>query len=417
MAPTGPEPQQLTTMRTEPIQTVEAPRPVEVSVTHEVGAATARDSLTVHIPLQEEPSSQVYPALSPATPLETPGAPELSDSPGVEARSFRQRISPTWRLVGRCLLVAIVAVAAFAGGLLRLRSAVQHQGAAAYLLAVLPAIALLLLQRSRPRALESNIHDRQIDYLVGLPFLGAALFILLAMPHRFGSRFWTTHADLVALPVFLAGAFKVTFGTRAMWRLRYSLLLCFCVLLPYPEGAISDLAKRLADGGLAVVRIVGVALVGWSVPPGSPTGTFAVKAGNPTATVSFAGAMTGAAGLLACVAVVVLLAATGVGWRGAVRRALLVAAVWVFTIAVRFGVAFAVGAASGPADARLVLGSGGDGVTLAVLFAALATLVFFADRKGSGEERAARRLPVQRAGAALTLTIATGTALCLLGTR
>lgn len=389
----------------DPVDPVKTSRPGELAAAYDLREAPVPpQGTTIHIPSQGRPPGRAR------RPVPPPG-PGSGTSAGTSAGPARRRAG-----AARCLAVAVVAVSAFAGALHRLAPEIRAQAPGAYLLAVLFGTALLLLQRSRPRSVESDIHDRQIDYLIGIPLLSVAVFVLTAMPARLGPRFWTSHDDLLAAPAFLAGAITLTFGTRALWRLRFPLLLSFCALLPFPRGATDSVAGHLTDSGLAVVRAAGVTVAGWTRPPGAPPGTLAAGTGGPAADVSFGGALTGAAGFLAAAALVVLLAATGAGWRGATRRGLLVAGVWGLTVTLRLGIAFAVGTAAGAGDARLVVGPTGDEVTLAVLLVALSALVLTDARPGRAA-RADRREPVTRAGPALALTLATGTALCWLGTR
>ena len=91
-----------------------------------------------------------------------------------------------------------------------------------------------------PEATEPPIHDRQIDFIVGVPLLLAALAWNLVMPVRLSTMFWLWRLDIVTLPVFTAGVVALVFGTRTLWRLKIPLM--FLVLawpLPYTSFLVT----------------------------------------------------------------------------------------------------------------------------------------------------------------------------------
>jgi len=77
------------------------------------------------------------------------------------------------------------------------------------------------------------IHDRQLDYIVGVPLVLAALAIEYVLPHRMSTMFWVWRIDVLSLPVFIAGAVAVLFGVRPLWRLRGAVLFLL-LAWPYP---------------------------------------------------------------------------------------------------------------------------------------------------------------------------------------
>ncbi len=84
---------------------------------------------------------------------------------------------------------------------------------------LVPIIALgLAVIHSRPKAVEPAIHDRQVDYIVGLPLVAAALAIEFLLPRRLSTMFWVWRMDLLSLPLFVAGVISIIFGVRALWR-------------------------------------------------------------------------------------------------------------------------------------------------------------------------------------------------------
>jgi exosortase/archaeosortase family protein len=109
--------------------------------------------------------------------------------------------------------------------------------------ALVPAIALALAAlRSRPPAHEPSIHDRQVDYIVGLPLVSVALVINLTLPARLSAMFWVWRIDLVTLPIFVAGAVAIIFGTRVLWRQKLAIgYLILAWPLPYSALLLREL--------------------------------------------------------------------------------------------------------------------------------------------------------------------------------
>src|SRR4051812_33855618 len=76
----------------------------------------------------------------------------------------------------------------------------------------------LALLRARPDANEPTIHDRQVDVIVAIPLLAAAVLIVTALPARLSSLFWVWRVDLLSMPFFVAAVVTLIFGVRALWR-------------------------------------------------------------------------------------------------------------------------------------------------------------------------------------------------------
>lgn len=122
---------------------------------------------------------------------------------------------------------------------------------------LVPVIAAgLAVLRSRPRVHEPPIHDRQLDYIVGVPLLAAALSINLLLPRKLSAMFWVWRVDLLSLPLFVAGAAAVIFGVRATWRQRLAIGYLFLAWpVPYSLLLIRELTTftGLTLGGLRTV--------------------------------------------------------------------------------------------------------------------------------------------------------------------
>jgi exosortase/archaeosortase family protein len=100
---------------------------------------------------------------------------------------------------------------------------------------LVPAIALALAaMRQRPTRGEPSIHDRQLDLIIGVPLIASAVAINVILPNRLSTMFWVWRIDLLSLPLFVAGAVSVIFGTRVLWRQKLAIAYLFLAWpLPY----------------------------------------------------------------------------------------------------------------------------------------------------------------------------------------
>jgi hypothetical protein len=113
-----------------------------------------------------------------------------------------------------------------------LRSMVLLRPTAA--IGLVPVIGLgLIVGRLRARNDEPAIHDRLADYVIGLPLLISALFLLILFPSHASPAYWEGRLDLFSLPFFAAGAIAISFGIRTLWRVRLGIAFLFlCMLAP-----------------------------------------------------------------------------------------------------------------------------------------------------------------------------------------
>ncbi len=101
-------------------------------------------------------------------------------------------------------------------------------------ISLVPAIALALAAiRARPLKPEPPIYDRHVDYTIGLPLILAAMAMNELLPTRLSTMFWVYRIDLLTLPIFVAGAVVIIFGSRVLWRQRLAILFLF-LAWPYP---------------------------------------------------------------------------------------------------------------------------------------------------------------------------------------
>jgi exosortase/archaeosortase family protein len=103
---------------------------------------------------------------------------------------------------------------------------------------LVPAIALALAAiRARPLKPEPAIHDRHVDYTIGLPLMATAILINVLLPSRWSTMFWVYRVDLFTLPFFVAGAVAIIFGTRVLWRQKLAVAYLF-LAWPYPYQSV-----------------------------------------------------------------------------------------------------------------------------------------------------------------------------------
>ena len=103
---------------------------------------------------------------------------------------------------------------------------------------LVPIVSLILAGvHSRPSQPEPAIHDRQTDYIVGVPLMVGALCANLFLPAKLSAMFWVWRIDLLTMPFFVAGAVAVIFGVRVLWRQKVA--VAFLLLAwPYPYTSV-----------------------------------------------------------------------------------------------------------------------------------------------------------------------------------
>jgi hypothetical protein len=107
------------------------------------------------------------------------------------------------------------------------------------------ALAVIVAARHRNSDAEVSIHDRQVDWIVGIPLvlLATAMNASAAGPP---TRYWVHRVDLFSLPIFVAGITVLLFGLRALGRQRRAIALLF-LAWPWPY----DFAREHWFGGVA----------------------------------------------------------------------------------------------------------------------------------------------------------------------
>jgi exosortase/archaeosortase family protein len=174
-------------------------------------------------------------------------APEtgVGDGPPPPDLSARDRTTHLFATLGnapalwRASAVVLCVIAAYSYSLQTLVQEMGQESPLAYL-GLIPFIALLLaVILARPRRGEPDVHDRYLDYIVGVPLLILAMALLTLAPAALPSVYWLHRLDLLSLPLFVAGAIALAFGVRALLRVRAAVVFLF-LAWPYPYVVFLD---------------------------------------------------------------------------------------------------------------------------------------------------------------------------------
>lgn len=233
--------------------------------------------------------------------------PDLGAERAAEARSLltdyqrpRYRLA---RLVRPGLVLAAVVVA-FRVSLQTLLEDFTLDTPLAHL-ALVPFLAAGLMVIGYRRASGPEIHDRQLDWIVGLPLVLTSLAANVVLPGRLSTEFWVYRVDLLSLPFFAAGAIVLIFGLRAAWEMRFGLAFLF-LAWTYPFAQMLDrwLGPFTEVTVHAVTAAVGVITVANPYPGDNANALFTVtpRSGSPF-DLSVATECSGANGLVGFVLV------------------------------------------------------------------------------------------------------------------
>lgn len=164
-------------------------------------------------------------------------------------------------------------------------------------LALVPVLSLGLVWFARRTDPGPPIHDRQLDWIVGLPLVTGALAMNVVLPVRLEVQYWVWRVDLLTLPLFVAGLISLMWGVRMLWRLRAGVLFLF-LAWPYPYNLFVDrwlghFTELTITGVLGVLRFLPYA----EQLPGSSSNFQVLHDGAPF-TLSIASACSGANGIV-----------------------------------------------------------------------------------------------------------------------
>jgi hypothetical protein len=237
-----------------------------------------------------------------------------------EWRARWVRASPQTRSRIQVGVLVAAVVAAYHYSLTTLVQSLNLDTPLAYI-GLVPVIAAgLAALRSRPRQAEPAIHDRQLDYIVGLPLLAVALATNLLLPRRLSAMFWVWRIDLLSLPFFVAGVSAVLFGVRALWRQRLAVGYLFLAWpVPYSLLLLRELGAFTGltlDGLRTLLHVVPVA----TPLPSSDGSVFTVVHNGHPFSLSVVSACAGVNGMVGFLLVGLAFAAAVTGPR--LRKAL-----------------------------------------------------------------------------------------------
>jgi exosortase len=201
------------------------------------------------------------------------------------------------RIPVRALAVVAAVSLAYHYSLLTLARGVGLQTPLAYL-AFVPLIAIALgWVALRREPVQRPIHDRQLDYIVGLALIVFAAALAWLLPTTLAARFWMYRVDLLSLPIFAAGIVTLLYGLRSVWTLRFPLgFLLLAWPVPYLP-LVGDGIRAFVDAtSVALTALTHVIPIATAVP-GDDT-FFFVKHNDELFPLSVSSACSGVNGLV-----------------------------------------------------------------------------------------------------------------------
>jgi glycosyltransferase involved in cell wall biosynthesis len=106
----------------------------------------------------------------------------------------------------------------------------------------------LIIGRTRPGRHEPDVHDRQLDAILGLSFLAASAWLKMQWPASMNTNTPPAAHEVVAVVLFLFGASLLVLGTRATARLKWALLV--------PLLGVPQLAQQWRVVDVAILLLI-----------------------------------------------------------------------------------------------------------------------------------------------------------------
>ena len=153
-----------------------------------------------------------------------------------------QSTDPRRRIALRMLAIVLAVLAVHAHGLWSLVRNSASSGPLVILVLVPVAAVAVAWQRAVPGHGGPDIHDRQLDYILGAGLTVAGLTLLVVQGQR-AADFTGARLDLLALPLTAAAAAVLLLGTRMTWRLRTALLVLLLAWPPPWEAVVRHLGR------------------------------------------------------------------------------------------------------------------------------------------------------------------------------
>jgi exosortase/archaeosortase family protein len=223
-----------------------------------------------------------------------------------QARSWRLEVTARWEALSvrtqtqcKALFLCVFVVAAYHYSLESLLQTVGFDTPLAYVGLVPFLAAGLAWLRRRPAVAEPPIHDRQLDYIIGVPLIFLAALMDFVLPRHLGAMYWVNRIDLLSLPIFVAGLVTLLFGTRVLWRQKVAILYLF-LAWPWPYtnillGTLGGFTTLTLDGLNAALKVLPVAS---PVPGAYNAGLYEVSHAGHAFPVSVVTACSGVDGMV-----------------------------------------------------------------------------------------------------------------------
>ncbi len=217
------------------------------------------------------------------------GASRVVSGRAAPAIAVRRRIDPDGRLPWRAVVLVLATAVAYHFTLETLATGLSLETPLGYL-GIVPVLALLIGASTfvtKPRL--RPIHDRQLDWIVGLALLATAAAVDL-LPSTFTADFWIRRLDLIGMPFFVAGLLALLYGVRRLWALRWAVLFLFLAWPAPYETALAGAIGASTDTTISIVE--GIAR---TVPIAQSVGggTFVLSHSGATFAVSVGSACSG----------------------------------------------------------------------------------------------------------------------------
>lgn len=209
-----------------------------------------------------------------------------------------RRLARRW---GRPLLALALVVAAYRTSLATLVESMRLDTPLAHL-ALVPFISLALAYAARNNSSGPPIHDRQLDWIVGLPLGLIALVANFVLPARLSSEFWLWRVDLLTLPLFVAAIVSLLFGVRTLWKYRLAVGFLF-LAWPVPFTWVLDRwLGRLTEATVGALNWT-LHHITWATKVPGADALFQVDSNGVPVQMSVASACSGANGMVGFVLV------------------------------------------------------------------------------------------------------------------
>jgi exosortase len=188
-------------------------------------------------------------------------------------RTIRVPELPLDRIPVRAIALVASVTLAYNYSLQTLTRGLGLQTPLAYLALVPPIAFLLGAANFRLQPNLRPIHDRQLDWIIGLFLVAVAAVVSVLLPSSYSADFWLHRLDMLGLPFFTAGLVALLYGVRRLWALRWAIAFLF---LAWPDPYVSVLASAIGTSTDIALAVVGASLHVLPVAKPLGQGTFLI---------------------------------------------------------------------------------------------------------------------------------------------